>query len=176
MKAVFTTGGKQYYVSEGDVIYVEKLDAKENETVKFEEVLFVDGVAGIVVRMRDFFEHTVRKIAIHRFLPLTVDRRIIADAAGMVAHKRMDFRNGGHAAGYAVFLCHQNFGTLPGCGQRGAQSAGTCAADYNIRFSEQGQFRTAVRYPPNFVFSHFLTISRYIQVFHRPRVQRVRRQ
>lgn len=46
MKAVFTTGGKQYYVSEGDVIYVEKLDAKENETVKFEEVLFVDGIAG----------------------------------------------------------------------------------------------------------------------------------
>ena len=33
MKAVFVTGGKQYYVSEGDTIYVELLDAKEGSTV-----------------------------------------------------------------------------------------------------------------------------------------------
>ncbi len=46
MKAVFVTGGKQYYVSEGDVIYVEKLDAEAGSTVKFDEVLFVDGKAG----------------------------------------------------------------------------------------------------------------------------------
>ena len=46
MKAIFTTGGKQYYVSEGDVIYVEKLNVEAGETVKFDEVLFVDGVAG----------------------------------------------------------------------------------------------------------------------------------
>lgn len=46
MKAIFTTGGKQYYVSEGDVIYVEKLNAEAGEIVKFDEVLFVDGVAG----------------------------------------------------------------------------------------------------------------------------------
>ena len=46
MKAIFTTGGKQYYVAEGDAIYVEKLDAEVGSTVKFDEVLFVDGVAG----------------------------------------------------------------------------------------------------------------------------------
>jgi len=46
MKAIFTTGGKQYYVAEGDVIYVEKLTAEAGETVKFNEVLFVDGKAG----------------------------------------------------------------------------------------------------------------------------------
>ncbi len=46
MKAVFVTGGKQYYVSEGDVLYVEKLDAEVGSTVKFDEVLFVDGKAG----------------------------------------------------------------------------------------------------------------------------------
>lgn len=46
MKAIFTTGGKQYYVSEGDVLYVEKLNAEVGSTVKFEEVLFVDGIAG----------------------------------------------------------------------------------------------------------------------------------
>jgi len=46
MKAIFITGGKQYYVSEGDVIYVEKLNAEAGQTIKFDEVLFVDGVAG----------------------------------------------------------------------------------------------------------------------------------
>ena len=46
MKAIFETGGKQYYVSVGDTIYVELLDAKEGETVKFDNVLFVDGKAG----------------------------------------------------------------------------------------------------------------------------------
>ena len=46
MNAVFKTGGKQYYVAEGDVIYVEKLAAEVGSTVTFDEVLFVDGVAG----------------------------------------------------------------------------------------------------------------------------------
>ena len=41
MKAVFVTGGKQYYVSEGDVIYVEKLNAEVGETVEFTDVLMV---------------------------------------------------------------------------------------------------------------------------------------
>jgi len=31
MYAIIETGGKQYYVSEGDVIYVEKLDAEEGK-------------------------------------------------------------------------------------------------------------------------------------------------
>ena len=46
MKAIFVTGGKQYYVAEGDVIYVEKLDVEEGKEVTFDEVLFVDGVSG----------------------------------------------------------------------------------------------------------------------------------
>ena len=46
MKAIFACGGKQYYVSVGDTIYVELLDAKEGSTVKFNEVLFVDGKSG----------------------------------------------------------------------------------------------------------------------------------
>ena len=40
MKAVILTGGKQYYVSEKDVIYVEKLDANEGDTVEFKDVSF----------------------------------------------------------------------------------------------------------------------------------------
>ena len=41
MKAVIVTGGKQYTVAEGDVLYIEKLNAEAEATVKFEEVLAV---------------------------------------------------------------------------------------------------------------------------------------
>ena len=40
MQAIFVTGGKQYKVSEGDEIFVEKLDF-EGETVEFDNVLMV---------------------------------------------------------------------------------------------------------------------------------------
>ena len=43
MYAIIATGGKQYKVQEGDVVFVEKLDAAEGETVKFDEVLAVSG-------------------------------------------------------------------------------------------------------------------------------------
>ncbi|MBQ8833866.1 MAG: 50S ribosomal protein L21 [Oscillospiraceae bacterium] len=41
MKAVIVTGGKQYTVAEGDVLYIEKLGAEVEETVKFDQVLAV---------------------------------------------------------------------------------------------------------------------------------------
>lgn len=41
MFAVIETGGKQYKVNEGDVIYVEKLDVANGETVTFDKVLAV---------------------------------------------------------------------------------------------------------------------------------------
>ncbi len=46
MKAIFVTGGKQYYVQEGDVIYVEKLDNEAGSQVEFTEVLFANGITG----------------------------------------------------------------------------------------------------------------------------------
>lgn len=46
MKAVVETGGKQYLVSEGEVIYVEKLPQTEGEEVTFTNVLMVDGEIG----------------------------------------------------------------------------------------------------------------------------------
>ena len=39
--AIIETGGKQYRVAEGDVIFVEKLCAEAGETVKFDRVLAV---------------------------------------------------------------------------------------------------------------------------------------
>lgn len=41
MYAVISTGGKQYRVSEGDVIRVEKLNAEEGDSVDIEEVLMI---------------------------------------------------------------------------------------------------------------------------------------
>ena len=41
MKAVFVTGGKQYTVCEGDVLFIEKLNAEADETVVFDQVLLV---------------------------------------------------------------------------------------------------------------------------------------
>ena len=41
MKAVIVTGGKQYTVAEGDVLYIEKLNAEAEAAVKFEQVLAV---------------------------------------------------------------------------------------------------------------------------------------
>ena len=39
MYAINATGGKQYRVSEGDVIYIEKIDAQVDSTVSFDVML-----------------------------------------------------------------------------------------------------------------------------------------
>ena len=41
MKAVIVTGGKQYTVAEGDILFVEKLGVEAEEVVKFDQVLAV---------------------------------------------------------------------------------------------------------------------------------------
>ena len=41
MKAVFETGGKQYYVEEGSVIYIEKVDVEQGKKVTFDKVVLV---------------------------------------------------------------------------------------------------------------------------------------
>ena len=46
MYAVIVTGGKQYKVSEGDVLYIEKLDAEADSTITFDEVLAVSNEKG----------------------------------------------------------------------------------------------------------------------------------
>lgn len=43
MYAIIETGGKQVKVTEGEAIYVEKLNADAEETVTFDKVLFVGG-------------------------------------------------------------------------------------------------------------------------------------
>jgi large subunit ribosomal protein L21 len=44
MNAIIVTGGKQYKVAEGDILFIEKLDAEAGATVKFDQVLaIIDG-------------------------------------------------------------------------------------------------------------------------------------
>lgn len=49
MYAIIETGGKQYRVSEGDVVFIEKLDVNENDTITFDKVLAVSGDQGMTV-------------------------------------------------------------------------------------------------------------------------------
>lgn len=49
MYAILETGGKQYKVQEGDVLFIEKLTAEEGETVNFDKVLLVGKEEGVVV-------------------------------------------------------------------------------------------------------------------------------
>ena len=49
MFAVIETGGKQYKVCEGDVLFIEKIDAEAEATVKFDKVLAVSDDKGFKV-------------------------------------------------------------------------------------------------------------------------------
>ena len=46
MNAVIKVGGKQYYVTEGSEIFVEKLNANAGDVVKFDQVLMLDSKIG----------------------------------------------------------------------------------------------------------------------------------
>ncbi len=49
MYAVLVTGGKQYRVQEGDVLFVEKLDVEVDTTVELNQILAVGKESGLVV-------------------------------------------------------------------------------------------------------------------------------
>lgn len=49
MYAVIETGGKQYQVKNGDVVFIEKLDAAADETVTFDKVLVVGNEGNVTV-------------------------------------------------------------------------------------------------------------------------------
>lgn len=48
MYAIIETGGKQYRVQEGDVLYIEKLSAAEGDNVTFDRVLAVSKAEGFI--------------------------------------------------------------------------------------------------------------------------------
>lgn len=49
MYAIIETGGKQYRVQQGDVVYIEKLDVEADATINFDKVVAVGKEDGIVV-------------------------------------------------------------------------------------------------------------------------------
>ena len=77
MYAVIKTGGKQYRVQQGDVIFVEKIDAQADEAVTFDEVLLVgnDGetkigtpvVAGAKVEGKVLAQVKSKKIVVYKY-------------------------------------------------------------------------------------------------------------
>jgi large subunit ribosomal protein L21 len=79
MKAIIVTGGKQYTVSEGDVLFIEKLNAAEESTVKFDQVLAVlDGdnskigapvVEGAAVEAKVVKNGKAKKVTIFKYKP-----------------------------------------------------------------------------------------------------------
>ena len=87
MKAVIVTGGKQYTVSEGDVLFIEKLNVEAEATVKFEQVLAVlDGenskvgaptVEGAVVEAKVVKNGKGKKIDIIKYKPKKGEKKHI---------------------------------------------------------------------------------------------------
>jgi large subunit ribosomal protein L21 len=79
MYAIVETGGKQYRVQEGDVIFVERIDAEEGGTVDLSKVLLVakDGevkvgkpyVDGAKVEAKVLAHGKARKIAVFKYKP-----------------------------------------------------------------------------------------------------------
>ena len=79
MHAIIETGGKQYKVAEGDVVYIEKLPQEAGDAVKFDQVLAViDGdkatfgaptVAGASVEAKVVKNGKGKKIRIFKYNP-----------------------------------------------------------------------------------------------------------
>lgn len=75
MKAVIETGGKQYRVSEGDTIYVEKLDVEAGKTYTFDKVVMADNkvgtpyVNGASVEAKVEKHGKQKKVIIFKYLP-----------------------------------------------------------------------------------------------------------
>jgi large subunit ribosomal protein L21 len=49
MYAIIETGGKQYRVQEGDILFIEKLEAEADESITFDKVMAVGGDDGLTV-------------------------------------------------------------------------------------------------------------------------------
>ena len=87
MKAVIVTGGKQYTVAEGDVLYIEKLNAEAEATVKFDTVLAVlDGeaskigapvVEGAVVEGKVVKNGKGKKLVVFKYKPKKGEKKHI---------------------------------------------------------------------------------------------------
>ncbi len=86
MKAVIVTGGKQYTVSEGDILYIEKLEAEAEATVKFDVLAVLDGentkigapvVEGASVEAKVLKNGKAKKITVFKYKPKKNEKKKI---------------------------------------------------------------------------------------------------
>ena len=87
MKAIIVTGGKQYTVAEGDILYIEKLNAEAEATVNFDQVLAVlDGentkigapvVEGATVEAKVVKNGKAKKITVFKYKPKKGEKKKI---------------------------------------------------------------------------------------------------
>ena len=83
MYAIIATGGKQYKVSEGDIIKVEKLDAEAGATVTFDQVVAVSDkelkvagdVANASVTATVMEQGRYRKVIVYKYKRKTGDHK-----------------------------------------------------------------------------------------------------
>jgi len=78
MYAIIATGGKQYKVSEGDIITIEKLGVDAGEKVTFDQVLAIGGdslkvgtptVDGASVEASVLKEGRAKKVIVYKYKP-----------------------------------------------------------------------------------------------------------
>ena len=86
MYAVIATGGKQYKVSEGETIRVEKLGAEAGSTYTFDQVLLVSGdevkvgeptVAGATVEATVVGDGKAKKVIVYKY----IIRKMVTDSS-----------------------------------------------------------------------------------------------
>ena len=83
MYAIIATGGKQYKVSEGDVIRVEKLDVEAGNAVTFDQVIAVsdnglkvgEAVANATVSGTVMDQGRARKVIFYKYKRKTGDHK-----------------------------------------------------------------------------------------------------
>jgi len=83
MLAIFESGGKQYLVSKGDKIQVEKLAGEAGSTITFDKVLFQDGeigkpyITGSTIKATVLKQGRSKKIHVLKYKPKSKYRRKI---------------------------------------------------------------------------------------------------
>ncbi len=85
MYAIIETGGKQYRVQQGDVVYIEKLDANTDDVVTFDKVIVVNNegktkigapyVKGATVTAKVLKNGKAKKITVFTYKPKKDSKR-----------------------------------------------------------------------------------------------------
>ena len=79
MHAVIATGGKQYLISEGDTIKIEKVDGKEGDNIQLDQVLMIENdgkyefgqplIENVTVECKILKQGKAKKIIVLKFKP-----------------------------------------------------------------------------------------------------------